>query len=366
MDPQNQKKIVVTSAPGKIILFGEHVVVHGRTAIATSLDLRTYAKVESVDTDSVSLELPDINVQRIWTSSQLDYPGSISEEPQLDPDLLSFVEKQCEKDDSKALIAFLFLFVAISRKSRDKGGVRVQLKSQLKVGVGLGSSAAFNVCLSAAFLHFFQNIDTSQYIVRNDILVPKDNLRYLINQWAFQAEKIMHGTPSGIDNSVSTYGGAISFTKGHVELIPHIPPLKLLLTNTQISRNTKALVTKVGALNKLFPTITSHLFDSVDAISQRVLTLFKDYAHETQEEKLLELESQLEIFIDINQHILNALGVGHTALDYICQTSAEYNLHSKLTGAGGGGCAFTLIKKSMSSLTSHVKYHICLFLICPF
>jgi mevalonate kinase len=78
MDPQNQKKIVVTSAPGKIILFGEHVVVHGRTAIATSLDLRTYAKVESVDTDSVSLELPDINVQRIWTSSQLDYPGSCS------------------------------------------------------------------------------------------------------------------------------------------------------------------------------------------------------------------------------------------------------------------------------------------------
>jgi mevalonate kinase len=80
-----------------------------------------------------------------------------------------------------------------------------------------------------------------------------------------------------------------------VVCICRIPPIKLLLTNTQISRNTKALVTKVGALHKLFPTITSPLFDSVDAISQRVLMLFKEYANETQEEKLLELESQLEV-----------------------------------------------------------------------
>jgi mevalonate kinase len=58
------------------------------------------------------------------------------------------------------------------------------------------------------------------------------------------------------------------------------------------------------------------------------------------------------VFIDINQHILNALGVGHKALDSICQLSAEYNLHSKLTGAGGGGCAFTLIKNS-----THIRTH---------
>lgn len=77
MDTQDsEKKIVIASAPGKIILFGEHVVVHGRTAIATSLDLRTYAKVESDNSNLLSLELPDIGVKRTWNLSQLDYTGS--------------------------------------------------------------------------------------------------------------------------------------------------------------------------------------------------------------------------------------------------------------------------------------------------
>lgn len=46
----------------------------------------------------------------------------------------------------------------------------------------------------------------------------------------------------------------------------------------------------------------------------------------------------------MNQHHLNALGVGHTSLDQLCQVTAAHGLHSKLTGAGGGGCGITLLK----------------------
>jgi mevalonate kinase len=77
MDPlQEHQQPIIASAPGKIILFGEHVVVHGRTAIATSLDLRTYAKVETQNSELISLELPDINVQRHWKLAQLEYQGN--------------------------------------------------------------------------------------------------------------------------------------------------------------------------------------------------------------------------------------------------------------------------------------------------
>lgn len=64
-------------------------------------------------------------------------------------------------------------------------------------------------------------------------------------------------------------------------------------------------------------------------------------------EKRLEAESKLEVFVTINQHLLNALGVGHESLTKICDISKKYHLHSKLTGAGGGGCAYTLLKSSM-------------------
>lgn len=52
----------------------------------------------------------------------------------------------------------------------------------------------------------------------------------------------------------------------------------------------------------------------------------------------------LEELIDINQHHLNVIGVGHSSLDKLCQVTAAYGLHSKLTGAGGGGCGLTLLR----------------------
>ena len=46
----------------------------------------------------------------------------------------------------------------------------------------------------------------------------------------------------------------------------------------------------------------------------------------------------------MNHYLLNALGVGHSSIDKIREITAKYSLHSKLTGAGGGGCVLTLLK----------------------
>jgi len=77
-------------------------------------------------------------------------------------------------------------------------GVRVEVKSFLPVGAGLGSSAAYGVSLVSCLLTFFNHIQKDKF---NDGKTLK-----LINDWAFIAEKIAHGNPSGIDNSVATYG----------------------------------------------------------------------------------------------------------------------------------------------------------------
>jgi len=85
----------------------------------------------------------------------------------------------------------------------------VSAVSDLPVGAGLGSSAAFSVALAGALL-------TAAAVVEPPVegVFAEADLA-LVNAWAFQGEKIIHGMPSGIDNSVSAMGGALQFTKKH-------------------------------------------------------------------------------------------------------------------------------------------------------
>ena len=82
-------------------------------------------------------------------------------------------------------------------------GLKLHAVSQLPVGAGLGSSASYSVCLAASLLIYFGIIED---------VSDKKNLE-VVNSWAFLAEKVIHGTPSGIDNTVATFGGAIAYTR---------------------------------------------------------------------------------------------------------------------------------------------------------
>ncbi|WAR03240.1 KIME-like protein [Mya arenaria] len=96
-------------------------------------------------------------------------------------------------------------------------------------------------------------------------------------------------------------GSAIKFCAGNVTKLSSMPKLRILVTSTGVQRITKTLV---------------------DRVRKR---------------------KQKEL-VDINQHLLQAMGVSHPKLDKICEITSRYDLHSKLTGAGGGGCAFTLLR----------------------
>ncbi|XP_060105707.1 mevalonate kinase isoform X2 [Heteronotia binoei] len=217
--------------------------------------------------------------------------------------------------------------------------VAIVVCSELPTGAGLGSSAAYSVCLAGALL---SGCGVIGYPLEEGQSVGRwfEEELALINSWAFRGEQVIHGNPSGVDNAVGTRGGALRYQLGKICSLKSVPSLRILLTNTQVPRSTKVLVAGVKDKILKFPAVMQPVLASIDAISQECENIFEAMA----EHPSLEHYPVLEELMDINQHHLNVMGVGHPSLDKVCQVTASNGLHSKLTGAGGGGCAITLLR----------------------
>ncbi|NXC97791.1 KIME kinase, partial [Certhia familiaris] len=229
--------------------------------------------------------------------------------------------------------------------SRDVPSVDIVVWSELPTGAGLGSSAAYAVCLAAALLMVCGTISCPLQEGESTARWTEEELT-LINSWAFRGEQVIHGNPSGVDNAVGTWGGALRYQAGKITPLKRVPTLRILLTNTKVPRSTKVLVAGVKEKILKFPAIMNPVLDSIDAISQECQSVLEAMPANPSPEHYPVLEE----FFDINQHHLNVLGVGHPSLDRLCQVTASHNLHSKLTGAGGGGCGITLLPPDTSPL----------------
>ncbi|XP_054298942.1 mevalonate kinase isoform X6 [Pongo pygmaeus] len=269
-------------------------------ALAVALNLRTFLRLEPHSNGKVDLSLPNIGIKRAWDVAGLQsLDTSFLEQGDVTTPTPEQVEKlkdvaglpdDCAVTERLAVLAFLYLYLSICRKQR---------------------------------------------WTREDL--------ELINKWAFQGERVIHGNPSGVDNAVSTWGGALRYHQGKISSLKRSPALQILLTNTKVPRNTRALV--AGVRNRLlkFPEIVAPLLTSIDAISLECERVLGEMGEAPAPEQYLVLEE----LIDMNQHHLNALGVGHASLDQLCQVTRARGLHSKLTGAGGGGCGITLLKPGL-------------------
>ncbi|XP_054519478.2 mevalonate kinase isoform X8 [Pan troglodytes] len=293
-------EVLLVSAPGKVILHGEHAVVHGKVALAVSLNLRTFLRLQPHSNGKVDLSLPNIGIKRAWDVARLQsLDASFLEQG----DVTTPTSEQVEK---------------------------------LKEVAGLPDDCAVTERLAVqAFLYLYLSICRKQRWTKEDL--------ELINKWAFQGERMIHGNPSGVDNAVSTWGGALRYHQGKISSLKRSPALQILLTNTKVPRNTRALV--AGVRNRLlkFPEIVAPLLTSIDAISLECERVLGEMGEAPAPEQYVVLEE----LIDMNQHHLNALGVGHASLDQLCQVTRARGLHSKLTGAGGGGCGITLLKPGL-------------------
>ncbi|XP_075625518.1 mevalonate kinase [Balearica regulorum gibbericeps] len=347
---------LVLSAPGKVILHGEHAVVHGKVALAVALDLRTFLRLRPCGEGRVCVRLPGVGVVRSWDTPRLqalrggfaaDFDESKSPSIEQLDTLREFagIAAGASAPESLATLAFLYMCLAISAKYGDVPSVDILVWSELPVGAGLGSSAAYAVCLAAALLTAFGAISCPLKEGESSARWTEEELT-LINSWAFQGERVIHGNPSGVDNAVGTWGGALRYQSGKITPLKRVPMLRILLTNTKVPRSTKVLVAGVKEKILKFPAIMNPVLDSIDAISQECQSVLEAMPANPSPEYYPVLE---ELF-DINQHHLNVIGVGHPSLDRLCRVTASHGLHSKLTGAGGGGCGITLLRPDTSPL----------------
>lgn len=283
------------SAPGKVILCGEHFVVYGEPALVAAVNLRAYV-------EAYRCRRPGIEVE----SDRVSGRG------------LKPVEE-----------AVRFILEAYGLDSKNVG-LKVKVRSEIPLGSGLGSSAAVSVAsaLAAAKLLGFK---------------PS---REKLFEAGFRAEKLVHGRPSGIDPAISVYGGLLRFKAGRVRRVRFQGRLELVVADSGIERSTGVMVEKVRRISSRYP----RLFSDMRRAARRIVAEAVDAVSEGDFERLGEL-------LNVNHGLLSAVGVSNSRLERLVYAAREAGaLGAKITGAGGGGCILALARAGEASkLASTLK-----------
>ncbi|KAF2539266.1 hypothetical protein F2Q68_00018809 [Brassica cretica] len=293
--------------------------------------------------DRLTLQLKDLSLEFSWSVSRLkevipcdsntSSPASCSGETL--KSIAVLVEEQNIPEEkiwlSSGISTFLWLYTSI----RGFSPATVIITTELPYGSGLGSSAAFCVALTSALIASSISDKTHR---EGWSSLDETNLE-LLNKWAFEGEKIIHGKPSGIDNTVSAYGNMIKFCSGEITRLQSNMPLRMLITNTKVGRNTKALVSGVSERTVRHPDAMKSVFNAVDSISKELAAIIQSKDQNSVTEK----EESIKELMEINQGLLQSMGVSHSSIDTVIRTTLKHKLTSKLTGAGGGGCVLTLL-----------------------
>lgn len=345
------------SAPGKVIIFGEHSAVYGKPAIAAALSLRAFLlATPSEDPLIITLEFPDIKLSHHWNKDDIpwdaidllvprDAHGKPTVTEELIPEIVGHISAVLsDLDDTlhyTACHCFLYLYTNLC--GRDTPAMNFSVRSTLPIGAGLGSSASTAVCLSSALALLGGHVGNATYTITEKFGPKERQDADLIDAWSLMGEKCFHGNPSGIDNTVATHGGAVMFQRSTNSLpsvkitMRNFPPIRLLLTNTKVPRSTADLVANVARINGTYSKTSGSILEAMGHLTTDAYQLMTVPSFGTHERvKLREL-------VNINHGLLVAFGVSHPQLERI-KIVGDTIGSTKLTGAGGGGCAITLVE----------------------
>jgi len=280
----------IASAPAKIILFGEHFVVHGTKAILAAIDKRvtvtstfTENKIIKVNSQLGTLEVP---ISSSWVDVNSEFKP------------------------------FIFLAYKMINSNQNINGLEITIDSDIPIGVGLGSSSACCVAAAASMC---------------ELCFPDANKLELILDLAIEAEKTIFPDTSGADCTVCTYGGMIEHPS--IEKIDSTFDLNLLIANSMIPHNTKNSVEKVSKFKENNEERFSQLCDLENGLIDEVIVAMKNNDATTFGLKMSE-----------NQKYLEEIQVSNDTLRGMISSLNEISLGSKITGAGDGGCVIALVK----------------------
>jgi len=284
--------MITASAPGKVILFGEHAVVYGRPAIAVPVpQVRATAQMEAAPPGS-GLRLVAADLDR------------------------SVRLQEAADDDPLAAIARLML----EHLRQSEPDAVLTVTSTIPIAGGMGSGAAVSTAVARALAAFFgQELPTAE-----------------ISRLVYEVEKIHHGTPSGIDNTVVAYERPVYFIRDRrMETFRPGAPLHLLIADSGIPSHTAKIVAEVRAAWEAHPARYDFLFDRIGEVT--------DEAREA-----IEMGDvyNLGMLMDQNHELLCRIGVSSPQLDELAE-AARYGgaLGAKLSGAGRGGNIIALVEE---------------------
>jgi mevalonate kinase len=269
---------------GKAILFNEHFVVYGIPSIVSAIGNYTVAKVEPYEKSGFNLD-----DKRLAT-------------PKYKTDKLS---QQTE--------SFELMFKKMGL-DLSKNGVKITLEGNLVAASGIGASAASCVAIARALADSYE-LDLSDE---------------QINEIAYEGEKGYHGTPSGVDNTASTYGGLIWFQKGEKNVIDRISllnPVEIVIGNTGKVTDTKAAVDGVKQRKEKNLKKYQEIFDRAENIAYLAKRAIQDRAY-----------TNLGKLMNENHKLLQQIEVSSRELDFLVSIARDAGaLGAKLTGGGLGG-----------------------------
>jgi mevalonate kinase len=286
----------IASAPGKIILFGEHFVVYGSKAMLAAIDKRV--TVTSTFTDNKTIK---INSEL----GTIEVPISSSHE-----------------EVKNEFRPFVYLANKMINSNQNVSGLEITIDSDIPIGVGLGSSSACCVAAANSICGLFKELSSEEIL-----------------KMSIEAEKTIFPDTSGADCTVCTYGGIIEYPS--IEKIDNTFGLNLLIANSMIPHNTKNSVEKVNKFKENDEERFSELCHKETKLIDEVIVAMKNNDTTTFGLKMSE-----------NQKYLEEIQVSNDTIDGMISSLNEISLGSKITGAGDGGCIITLVKDENVSKVS--------------
>ena len=279
------------SAPGKVILFGEHFVVYGIKSILCSINKRVTVTAEKTKERKISInsEIGKLVLEPNESISKINSP--------LKP----------------------FYYLANRALKEENEGLKIQIESEIPLGAGLGSSSACCVAGAAAIFNLFGKISKKEIL-----------------ELAIEAEKTIYQNTSGADCTVSTYGGLMEYDKNNgFRKIEDEPNFQLVIANSDIEHSTESMVSKV----KEFENQNKDKFYELSSLESK---LVNDVLKLIKENKIKQIGEK----VNLNQKFLEEIGISNEKLEDMIKIGQTSSYGAKITGSGGGGCIFALTNES--------------------
>jgi mevalonate kinase len=304
--------MTVSSAPGKVYLFGEHAVVYGEPAVPCAIERRATVSAEARDDSRVRVTAPDLSLDGFT----VEYGGDGDERPDVN----------VAKGLVEAGIAYVDAAVEQARDAADApdAGFDVTVESAIPLGAGLGSSAAVVVA----------GIDAATRELGHP-LSPEE-----LADRAYRAEyDVQEGQASRADTFCCAVGGAVRVEGDDCRRID-APNLPFVVGFDGGAGDTGKLVAGVRELREEYG-FAADTVESIGDLVRRGESALADADPEA--EPTDELLAELGRLMDFDHGLLEALGVSSRTLDNMVWAAREAGAHgAKLTGAGGGGCIVAL------------------------